>query len=71
MPARLPNRRLCRHSARRGFDINKARSAWVNLTVGKRQELNQLFTLNRKVFTAYLLKESLDRLWSVGMKEPC
>lgn len=37
---------------------------WVNLTLGKRQELNQLFALNRKLFKAYLLKESLDRLWS-------
>ena len=36
---------------------------WVNLTGGKRQELNQLFALNRKVFKSYLLKESLDRLW--------
>src|SRR6201987_5119155 len=39
-------------------------SRWVNLTAGKRQELNQLFALNRKVFKAYLLKESLDRLWA-------
>ena len=38
-------------------------SRWMNLTAGKRQELNQLFALNRKVFKAYLLKESLDRLW--------
>jgi transposase len=37
-------------------------SRWVNLSSGKRQELNQLFALNRK-FKAYLLKESLDRLW--------
>jgi transposase len=37
---------------------------WVNLTADKRQELNQLFALNRKVFKAYLLKESLDRLWT-------
>jgi transposase len=37
---------------------------WVNLTDGKRQALNQLFVLNRKVFKAYLLKESLDRLWT-------
>ena len=36
----------------------------MNLTAGKRQELNQLFALNRKLFKAYLLKESLDRLWS-------
>jgi Transposase len=36
----------------------------VNLTAGKRQELNHLFALNRKVFKAYLLKESLDRLWT-------
>src|SRR5215470_17084177 len=26
--------------------------------------LNQLFRLNRKIFKAYLLKESLDRLWT-------
>jgi transposase len=39
-------------------------SRWVNLTAGKRQELNQLFALNRKVFKAYILKESLDRLWT-------
>jgi transposase len=37
---------------------------WVNLTSGKRRELNALFALNRKLFKAYLLKESLDRLWS-------
>lgn len=37
---------------------------WVNLTEAKRQELNQLFSLNRKVMKAYLLKESLERLWN-------
>jgi transposase len=37
---------------------------WMNLAPGKRQELNQLFALNRKLFKAYLLKESLDRLWT-------
>ena len=36
----------------------------MNLSAPKRQELNQLFALNRKVFKAYILKESLDRLWS-------
>ena len=39
-------------------------SRWTNLSGGKRQELNQLFALNRKVFKAYLLKASLDRLWT-------
>jgi len=39
-------------------------SRWVNLTAGKRQELNRLFALNRRVFKAYMLKESLDRLWT-------
>lgn len=39
-------------------------SRWVNLSECKRQELNQLFALNRKVFKAYMLKESLDRLWT-------
>ena len=32
----------------------------MHLTAGKRQELNQLFALSRKVFKAYVLKESLD-----------
>ena len=35
-----------------------------SLTSGKRRELNELFALNRKVLKAYLLKESLDRLWA-------
>ncbi|HEV2380260.1 MAG TPA: ISL3 family transposase [Terriglobia bacterium] len=38
-------------------------SRWVNLESGQRQQLNQLFSLNRRVMKAYLLKESLDRLW--------
>ena len=36
---------------------------WVNLTSGKRRELNALFALNRRLLKAYLLKESLERLW--------
>src|SRR4030095_8069052 len=39
-------------------------SRWVNLTSSKQQELNTLFALNRKLLKAYLLKESLERLWS-------
>lgn len=38
-------------------------SRWVNLTGIKRQELNTLFSLNRRLLKAYLLKESLGRLW--------
>ena len=37
---------------------------WVNLSSNKRQQLNQLFALNRRVMKAYLLKESLERLWT-------
>ena len=37
---------------------------WVHLAAGKRQQLNELFALNRKLLKAYLLKESLDRLWT-------
>lgn len=37
---------------------------WVHLTADKRQQLNHLFALNRKVMKAYLLKESLERLWN-------
>lgn len=39
-------------------------SRWVNLSSDRQQELNQLFALNRKLWKAYLLKESLDRLWT-------
>jgi transposase len=38
-------------------------SRWKNLTSASRGDLNRLFQLNRKVFKAYLLKESLERLW--------
>jgi transposase len=37
---------------------------WVNLDGKKRQQLNDLFALNRRVMKAYLLKESLERLWT-------
>jgi transposase len=37
---------------------------WVNLTTAKKRQLNTLFGLNRKLLKAYLLRESLDRLWS-------
>jgi transposase len=39
-------------------------SRWVHLNTNKKRQLNQLFALNRRVMKAYLLKESLDRLWS-------
>ncbi|MGC8550040.1 MAG: transposase [Acidobacteriaceae bacterium] len=37
---------------------------WVHLTARKKQQLNALFALNRRLLKAYLLKESLDRLWT-------
>jgi transposase len=37
---------------------------WVHLTAHRKQQLNELFALNRRIMKAYLLKESLDRLWS-------
>jgi transposase len=39
-------------------------SRWENLSGDKRGQLNELFDLNRRVLKAYLLKESLDRLWN-------
>jgi hypothetical protein len=36
----------------------------MNLDSQKRQQLNKLFALNRRVMKAYLLKESLERLWT-------
>ena len=37
---------------------------WVHLTTHKKHQLNALFALNWRIMKAYLLKESLDRLWS-------
>src|SRR5258705_2358251 len=37
---------------------------WTNLDNQKRQQLNQLFALNRRVMKAYFLKERLERLWT-------
>jgi transposase len=39
-------------------------TGWMNLDSKKRQQLNQLFAINRRVMKAYLLKESLERLWT-------
>ena len=39
-------------------------SRWKNLTLAHRGELNRLFQLNRRVFKAYILKESLEGLWN-------
>ena len=39
-------------------------SRWVHLNTDKKRQLNHLFALNRRVMKAYLLKESLERLWS-------
>jgi len=38
-------------------------SRWKNLVASQRGVLNRLFQLNRRVFKAYMLKESLERLW--------
>lgn len=39
-------------------------SRWINLNREKKQLLNELFQLNRRMMKAYLMKESLDRLWT-------
>ena len=38
-------------------------SRWKNLAQNQRGVLNRVFLLNRRVFKAYLLKESLQKLW--------
>ena len=37
---------------------------WKNLEPSQRGILNRLFQLNKRVFKAYLLKESLEGLWN-------
>ena len=39
-------------------------SRWKNLAPNQRGVLNRLFQINRRVFKAYLLKESLEQLWN-------
>jgi hypothetical protein len=46
-------------------------SRWKNLSQAHRGELNRLFQMNRRVFKAYLLKESLDRLWTYSYRGAC
>src|SRR5260370_42576094 len=38
-------------------------TSWLHLDRGKRRQLNTLFSLNRRILKAYLLKESLSHLW--------
>jgi transposase len=42
---------------------------WVNLTSERQQKLNELFRINRRIEKAYLLKESLEGLWSQDNEE--
>jgi len=44
-------------------------SRWRNLSNQHRGDLNELFGMNRRLFKAYLLKESLDRLWSYSYEK--
>src|SRR5262249_57372870 len=37
---------------------------WKTVRGSKRQELRQLFTANRRLFRAYVLREQLHRLWT-------
>jgi hypothetical protein len=37
---------------------------WKTVRGSKRQELTQLFAVNRRLFKAYILREQLDRLWT-------
>jgi len=46
-------------------------SRYVNLTASKRQELSQLFALNRKIFKAYLRKEAWTACGHPATKERC
>lgn len=37
---------------------------WATVRGSKRQELQELFAANRRLFKAYVLREQLDRLWT-------
>jgi transposase len=42
---------------------------WKTVRGSKRQELQQLFAANRRLFKAYVLREQLDRLWTYKTRE--
>jgi transposase len=42
---------------------------WKTVRGSKRQELEQLFAANRRLFKAYVLREQLDRLWIYKTRE--
>ena len=45
-------------------------SRWKNLVPRQRGVLNRLFQLNRRVFKAYMLKESLESSGTTATREP-
>jgi transposase len=42
---------------------------WKTVRGSKRHELQQLFTANRRLFKAYVLREQLDRLWTYKTRD--
>jgi len=42
---------------------------WKTVRGSKRHELQQLFSANRRLFKAYVLREQLDRLWTYRTRE--
>src|SRR5205814_6360855 len=42
---------------------------WKTVHGSKRDELNQLFAVNRRLFKAYILREQLDRLWTYKTRD--
>jgi len=42
---------------------------WKTVRGSKRQELTQLFAVNRRLFKAYILREQLDRLWTYKARD--
>lgn len=42
---------------------------WKTVRGSKRNELQQLFAVNRRLFKAYVLREQLDRLWTYKTRE--
>jgi hypothetical protein len=47
-----------------GRRISSPSRVLTHLNTNKKRQLSALFALNRRMMKAYLLKESLDRLWS-------
>jgi transposase len=61
--------RGCRDACLRSGQALVLLRRWKTVRGSKRQEMQQLFAANQRLFKAYVLREHLDRLWTYKTRE--